>query len=1000
MSDKRINIIIFLCFLVSGISGLIYEVLWAKYFSLIFGSTTYAHTLVLATFMAGLALGSFLFGGFADKVKDRLKLYAWIEISIALFCIFTPQLFILLKDFYLYAAKAFNLGPFGILLIKFIIGSFIMLIPTALMGGTLPVLSKYMIRSLALRGETVAQLYYINSFGAVLGTLWAGFYLVYHLGFELSITVAAAINFLAGGTAFILSLPKITLVTPSRDEVYHKKDVYPPKIIYISIAGIFLSGIVAMFYEVVWIRLLALILGSYTYSFSLMLAAFISGITIGSFLISKFMPKDRFTFLYFGLCEIFIGLSLILSIPFYEKLPYLFLEISKIFARTPKTFMLFETSKFFLCFLLMLLPTIFLGMTLPLVSKVASNKLEFLGRKVGSVFASNTLGNILGALLTGLILIPVFGLKQTLEIGILINLILGSIIVLTDRTFLAKYKFILVSFCFFAFIGYKIFVPEWNKSYFTLQLFRSYSITNKDTLDYLKTGHGREFLFYQDGLEATVAVAKYKNGTLNLFVNGKVDASSGLDMPTQILCVQIPLILKPSAKDALVIGLGSGVSCGSALLYPLNNLDVVEISSSVVQASKYFNNFNYNALQDKRLHLFVEDAKTFIKRTKRKYDLIISEPSNPWMSGVGNLFSVEYFRDCLKSLKEDGLMAQWVQAYEIDDKTFEIILRTFHSVFPQVTVWNVAHTDTIILGSKKRITPDFNESEKVINLKPIKDDLARIELHDLFTLLSLQLCSTRNVEILSGKSGTVNSDYYPILEYRAPLSLYTGSTAVNSLIRLDERKFILLKTELLLADYLAAHRIDKENLRNLFMYINKNIDIRKENLLQSVVQKWIKEYPEDDEALGAYALYNTESLEKGISSLEKLLKENNETKYLKQYAALKFEKYSSLMSFLNPEIFNDTVASLRMCISKSPDKKAYFYYLLGKVYFENRDYQNAINSYVEAEKLIKSKEDAEVQDLDYGQFLKDLGAGYLAVGDFAKGFGYLNKSGAVAKKTE
>ncbi|MDO8804762.1 MAG: fused MFS/spermidine synthase [Elusimicrobiota bacterium] len=992
------NIAVFLCFLLSGISGLIYEVVWAKYLVLIFGSTTYAHILVLTTFMGGLALGNLLFGRFADKVKDPLKLYAWLEMGIALFCVFTPGLFMLLRDFYLFAAGNYNLNPFTILMIRFVIGVFIMLIPTVLMGGTLPTLSKYMVKSLFMRGETVARLYYVNSCGAVAGTIFAGFYLIYHFGLEFSVSVAAIINFIAGGTIFVLKelvdrgaikAPGESRESSSVDEACYKKDVgsvYSARIIHIALAGIFLSGVAAMLYEVVWIRLLALILGSYTYSFSLMLAAFISGITIGSFLISRFMPLDRFAFLYFGLCQIFIALALILSIPFYEKLPLLFLAITKIFARTPGTFMFFEAGKFLLCFTVMLLPTVFLGMTLPLVGKITADKLELLGKNIGGVFAFNTAGNILGALITGLMFIPAFGLKQTLEIGILINLTLGSIVILTDRTLTRKYGVIIVSFCCLAFTGYMTFVPQWHKSCLTAQLFRGHG----QAVEYLAGNHESEFLFYEDGLEATVAVSKSRNGELSLFVNGKVDASSGVDMLMQILLAQIPLILKPDAKDALVLGLGSGVSCGSALLHPIENLDVVEISNSVVKGSKYFSRFNYNALADKRAHLYVEDAKTFIRRAGRKYDLVLSEPSNPWMAGVAGLFSVEYFKDCSDSLKDDGLMVQWVQAYETDDDTFKIVLNTFHSVFPQVTVWNIG-MDTILIGSRKKIIPDFTESERVVKLKPIKDELARIKIHDLFTLLSLQLCSTGNLEILTGMGGTVNSDYYPVLEYRAPISLYAGSTAMQSVLKLDERKFSLSKTELLLSNYLENHKITEGNLRSLFTFIEENKAIPK-SLLSSVVQKWIKEYPRDPEALAGYARYNIESLERGRTVLENLIKKNNNFKYLKQYAELQLKKNSTIMSFLNPEVFGETVNGLRMCIGLSKDRKAYFYYLLGKLYFENRDYRDAVNSYAEAEKLIRSEEDAGLQGLDYTVFLEDLGVAYLSAGDLAKGFEYFQKA--------
>jgi len=981
MPNRKINLAIFICFLFSGISGLIYEVVWAKYFALIFGSTAYAHTLVLATFMGGLALGSFLLGRLADRIKNHLAFYALLEISIAIFCALTPRLFDLLKGVYLFAAASLGFNPFGILLIKFILGAFIMLVPTVLMGGTLPVLAKYMIRSLSFRGETVARLYYINSFGAVLGTLLAGFYLIYHFGLEASIWIATLINFAAGVAAFVLSrfaidadlgLSAKVKEGPGPVGPGEESNAYSPAIIRISLAAIFFSGVAAMFYELVWIRLLSQVLGSSTYSFSLMLAAFISGITLGSFLISRFMPEERFTFLCFGLCEAGIAFALIFSIPLYERLPFYFLGIYKIFAKTRETFALFEAAKFFLCFLVMVLPTIFLGMALPLASRIATCRPGFLGKKIGGVFAFNTIGNILGALLAGLMLIPLFGLKQALEIGIVLNLVLGCVIFWKDPTFSAKTKTAFVVFCFLFFSGYKMLMPEWNKACFAAQTFRGYDLPEKETFSsFLKMARKNKIVFYKDGVDATVAVNK-QGGALSLLINGKADASTSQDMPTQMLCAHLPLLLKPGAKDMLIIGLGSGVTCGSALTHPVESLDLVEISSTVVEANSYFAAANHNALQDKRLHLYVEDAKTFIKRTKGKYDIIISEPSNPWMSGVGNLFSEEYFRDCLSRLKDGGAMVQWVQAYEIDDEAFKIVLRTFHSVFPEVTVWQPINSDIIMIGSQKKISPDLGASGERIEQKAVREDLARIQIHDLLTILSLQISSGKGLDALVARSKLINSDYYPVLEYKVPYSLYTHAAPLVSMLSLDERKLSLDKSGLLLKAYLQGRKIDDINMKNLYLYFNAHLRPYNNAFLISLAQKWIREYPEDDGAIIAYATFNTDSLQTGARLLEKLVQRSGRLEYLDQYAKLQIQRYVSSGSFLLPEVFSEAVEGLKTCIGLSQDRKAYFYYLLGQLYFEGMDYRRALNCYANTQKLTGSKEGAQSQGIDYGRFLQDV----------------------------
>jgi len=998
MANKKINAILYLSFFLSGVAGLIYEVLWARYLSLIFGNTAYAHTLVLATFMGGLALGSFWLGKLADRVKDRLAFYAWIEIGIALFCVFTPQLFLLSKDIYIAAAKNFSLNPAGIVAVKFIIGAFIILPPAILMGGTLPILSRFMIKSLSVRGRTVARLYYVNSFGAVVGAMVSGFYLIYRLGLAFSITTAAFISFLAGAMVLIVKdfprrapsklTPQESLLQKEVDSCKEKS--FSSRIVKISLIAIFLSGFAAMLYEIVWIRLLSLVLGSSTYSFSLMLAAFIFGITLGSWLISKFMPKPRMTFFVFGLCEIFIGILLIFSLPFYEKLPFLFLRLSGIFARTPQVFALYAATKFFLSFMVMLPPTLFLGMTLPLVSKIVSQKKESLGRKIGSVFAFNTSGNILGALITGLVLLPILGLKYTLELGVIINLLLGITILFLDKIFSLRTKFVFISICCLLFLGYKLAIPDWNKGYFGAQPFRRAEGQKVTFSEFSKRFGNQETLFYKDGLNASVLVAKSSSGELTLYVNGKVDASTVSDMPTQILLAQVPLIVKPEAKDVLVVGLGSGITCGSALLHPIETLDVAEISSAVAEANEYFAEFNYNALGDERLNLYQEDAKTFLQRSEEKYDLIISEPSNPWMSGVGALFSVEFFKDCLSHLNDGGLMVQWVQAYEMSDETYEIIIKTFSSVFSEVTIWNLGNGDTIFMGSNEEIALNLDGSKERIAQREIKEELARIKIYDLFTLFSLQLASSESVQEKAKMKEVVNSDYFPILDYIAPLSLYTRSMVGDFIKGLDERNLPLEKTDLFIKDYLKYHKMDHDALRNIFEYVSRQQTYNK-NFLFALVKRWREAYPEDREAILAYTLYNIDFIESPLAILESLISKDSRLRYLNRYASLQVEKYLALRSFLLPEIFSDVAEKLKMCLSLSEDKKARFYCLLGKISLMNKDYADSIDYYRKAEELITSREDAKQQGIDYLDFLSNLSFAYLGDGNTSKALEYIKK---------
>ena len=996
---KKITFFLYLCFFLSGISGLIYEIVWAKYLTLIFGSTAYAHSLVLATFMGGLALGSYFLGKAADKVKDCIIFYAVIEIIIGIYCLFTPYLFTASKHLYLYPVRNFLPGVLGISVVKFVIGAFIILLPAILMGGTLPILCKVIIRSTAKRGKTIARLYCINSLGAVIGTILAGFYFIYYIGLHGSILIAVVINVLIGVIILIFKpFFKIPASKPTAEYVetipqteQSKSPYFSNKIIKIAFVCIFLSGFTAMLYEVVWIRLLTLVLGGSTYSFSLMLAAFISGITIGSYFISKFMPKDKFTFLVFGLCEIFIGFFLIITLPFYEKLPYLFIKFSGYLVRTPETFVLYSTAKFFLSALVMILPTIFLGMTIPLVTKIISFRLQFLGKKVGSVLALNTAGNILGALITGLILIKFLGLRYTLELGILLNLLMGGIILLNDKTFSLKKRMIACIFLLIIFLGYSFFTPAWNVAGFSIQAFRNSEADSENYQQYQKRLNRRRkrVVFHEDGLNATVSVIKWPK-QYTLYINGKADASSGYDMNTQILSSQIPLImLNPDAKNVMIVGLGSGVTCGSALLHPIDSLDLLEISPLVVKANKFFATVNYNALEDKRLHLYAEDVRTFLQRSNKKYDVIISEPSNPWLSGTASLFSIEFFNNCKAHLTNNGLMVQWVQTYSFSKKTFSMILRTFCRVFPKVQIWKCGSNNILLIGSEKNIKFDPQRSAELLNQKLIKEDLARIHVYDLFTLLSMQLAVDVQNSI-SGK-GIINSDYHPLLEYMAPLDLYNQENVNIFSVFTDERRNPTQKNGLFIADYLIKNKITYKNFYYLYRYFLSDKKFN-EIMLISLVEGWIKKYPKDKSARSAHNSLNINALNSEIHSMEKTVSKENNEKTLRNYSIGLMKKYEILRSFYYPSIIPETAFKLMNCAKLSKDNKTRYYYLVGSIFMNQKDYKNAVKYFLKSEKTINLQKNIKLRLAYNISLYNKLSYAYFMESQFNKALEYAGKT--------
>ena len=1007
------QVIILLCFFLSGVAGLIYEVVWAKYLSLFLGNTAQAHTLVLATFMGGLALGNYLFGRLADRVKSRLGLYGWLEIGIGVYGLLFPFLLSLLTPLYIALAQTLDLSSAPLAFLKFSLSLLSLLLPTTFMGGTLPVLSRYLVSSLREVEVKVAQLYALNSFGAVVGSLLAGFFLIREFGLDLSLTIAAGLNLLVGLTALFLRrkesrgrdrdplpvsqslsltvresgsltdrlrdrgtnglIPVSSLHLPPEPH----ETPYTPFQIRAALLGIFLSGFAAMVYEIAWIRLLSLVLGSSTYSFSLMLAAFISGLTLGSLLISVRLFSRFDSYLLFGLAEMGIALSAILTFPLYERLPYHFLKLTGILVRLPHTFWLYESLQFGLCFSLMLLPTLFFGMTLPLVSRIGSRRLADVGREVGGVFAANTAGTVLGATLSGLLFLPALGVKRLLELGVAINIVIGILTLTCEQSWGWRKKAVGgVSALLFLFF-YLIAFPRWDLNVLAGGQFRWRGFYPEESYaEFKRRWKEEKLLYYKDGPNGTVTVIQDKEGALSLKINGKTDASSKGDLPTQILIGQIPLLLLPTAKDILVIGLGSGITCGTALRHPIKRLDVVEISEAVVEGASYFAPHNYNALSDPRLHLYLEDAKTFLQVTDTTYDVIISEPSNPWMAGIGDLFSREFYEEAKRHLRPGGLMIQWLHAYEMTDDILKLMLRTFSASYAHVSLWNPLGMDILLIGSSEPLSPNFAKMEERFAAAAVQEELRRIGIENLPTLLSLQVAATEEVRRAWGR-GRLNEDLFPILEYEAPRAFFLGSGS-TLLSRFDARQKPLGESSLYIREYFKDRRLTSRDFQSLIQYQADHGSAT--SVYEGLLKAWLDHYPQEPKARWAWVEWYDKKgeKEKAEEMLTGLLAESpNEVKYLEKAADLAYHAYTRQRSFLTSVSYEPVLSLYERCLVLSREGQDRIYQKMAAVYHEAGLYGEALSTILKAISVQKDRRKTTVPKdallLEAGLLASELG---------------------------
>lgn len=761
MSTNR-KIIFLSLFFISGACGLVYEIVWSRLLVFVFGGTTFAVTTVLSCFMGGLALGSFLAGRFSPSINRSLRIYGILEISIGIFCLFVPLLFDFAIPMYRVLVKLVG-ESLGVLTgARLLVSVVILVIPTTCMGATLPILAKGFVRREDEIGSNVAYLYGFNTIGAFLGSAGAGFLLLPTLGLKGSILLAVIFNILVGTIAILLSgTPKKILHKESVKQKKSRKDIAVKattkldKRILLLLYG--LSGLSAMAFQVAWTRALILSLGSSTYAFSAIVACFIFGLAIGSFIISFWADKIKNPLGIAGLLELVIGLSALLVVPLFGEMPEIVRRISEAKGSFENILLL----EILYVFGLLIVPTLCMGALMPLICRIYDPRSISAGRSVGNVYASNTVGTIIGAFVAGFILIPskLMGMQNTIILASVLYGLIGTVFILTEARWrkLATYIVVFALWIFGTVIGN--LVRPWSKG---VMVSGPYLASEKEDYD---------VLYYREGIDATVAVTSPRGspGQLRaLRINGKPDASNEWgDMITQSLLAHIPLLLKPEAKEICNIGLGAGVTAGSALAYPVEKIDVVEISAAVVEAAKYFEESNYGVLTDQRVKIHLADARNFLLLKNNQYDLIISEPSNPWMSGIANLYTREFFEIVRSRLKPGGMHCQWIHSYSLKADDFAAIIRTIAEVFQYVQLWELMSTDFLILGSDEQITIDVESFYHSFARLPIAEILSSINTNDPMQMANFYVANGRQM-VSWIENQKILTDDLPYLEFSAP----------------------------------------------------------------------------------------------------------------------------------------------------------------------------------------------------------------------------------------
>lgn len=755
--------LLYLLFALSGFSALVYEILWTRYLSLTFGTTIVAASLVAATFMAGLAIGSYLLGRYADQQSNLLRVYAFLEIGIAFTAFLLPPTLQIVETIYIGILHAFPDYQGMAHLLHFAFAVILLLPPTICMGGTFPLMCRFFARKKS--GGQIGRLYALNTLGATAGAFLGAYLLIPSLGISATNYLAIAINLGIAAVSFVLSL-KIGHADPLDVSKAHRPD--QPLLWIKNRSVLFAIGCIGFFslaYEILWTRLFLLFLGNTTYAFSLILSAFLIGLAVGGAQYARIVKPELKEKELFVTLTTLMALVVLFTVPFYDQLAHLFLTAHQI---ADESWWLLSFLSYLIVFVVIAAPAVLSGALLPAAVAIIDPGKVRTGEGVGLVVLANTVGAVLGALLAGFLLIPLLGVQNSFRLLAVGNLILGFYLFLRFRT-TGVLRFLCPAFLACGLLV-AIFPMTWRPELMNSGV---YIYAQK----YLQMG-GLEKILAQErilkvieGRETTVAIHESLDGQNRFFtVNGKTDGGTGIDMATQILVGHLPLLLHPSPDDVLVIGLGTGISLHGLADHPVNKIDCVEISPEVVKAYDYFKSVTADPLQNPKVELLINDGRNHLLTTTSHYDVIVSEPSNPWQSGNANLFTDDFYKIAAGRLKPNGLFCQWIGLYDITPENLRTLARTFLRTFPRAMVF-IAGSDLVIVGAQHELTFDYNALSRRMQVHGVKRALADIGIHTPGELIATHYLYSEEPFIKMAGNAQINSDDQPILEYSARYNL-------------------------------------------------------------------------------------------------------------------------------------------------------------------------------------------------------------------------------------
>lgn len=770
-------------FVLSGFAGLIYQSIWSHYLGLFLGHAAYAQALVLAIFMGGMAIGAAWIAHAGQRWRNLIRGYAIVEAVIGILGLLFHSLFTGVAEFS-YDTLIPALGePWMVNLARWLIAAALILPQTILLGMTFPLMSGGLIRRFSgSDGHTLGGLYFTNSIGAAIGALVAVFVLLPTIGLHGAVKVAGMLNFAVAGLAWWLARDPEPLPAVAANGNHQLADhsLRSNPLLRIVLLGTALSGAASFAYEIVWIRMLSMAVGSTMHAFELMLASFIAGLAFGGLWVRKRADSTKNPLRLVGWMQVCMGVAALISLAVYANAFAWVGWLIQSLTPTDGGYALFNLGTATVAIAIMLPAAFFAGTTLPLFT-VTLLRAGLGERTIGRIYAWNTLGAIGGVFVTIHWLIPAVGLKLTLCSAALLDLAIGLALLRREADSSRAMRGFGVGVAISAVAMIVAVRIPFDPLLLASGVFRH---------GHPSLAKGSQVIYLRDGKTASVSVTVLLDGTVAIATNGKPDAAIMMrdggtpasDEPTMALLGSLPLALHTQPERIGVIGFGSGLTTHTLLGDArIRKVDTVEIEPAMIAGAHAYGTRVVRAYNDPRSNIVIDDAKAFFAGQKHKYDVIISEPSNPWISGVGTLFSKEFYQFVPRHLNKDGLFVQWLQLYEINAALVGSVLNGLTPAFKDYGAWLANYSDLLIVASPDgRIgSPDFTH----LMQGPMKAELERLGLASEEQIAFRKVADGR---VLRGmgrlhSSKPVNSDFQPVLGLEAPQTRFEKAQATELL---------------------------------------------------------------------------------------------------------------------------------------------------------------------------------------------------------------------------